>query len=278
MTNLVLPSFWKFVDVVACAIREQRHPRMAASILAHPTVTLRQGKFKGTTSQGSLFPQLLDIFLGIPYALAPTGDRRFRPPVKVKASTENFNATHWGPRCPSGGLEDPEVPDGEDCLNLNVFRPRVWDQNRKLPVLVCIHGGSFNFGYAKATGISSLVAWSPEPLIGVSFNYRLGALGFLPSKVTAKEGLLNLGLRDQSLLLEWVQENISAFGGNPDDVAVMGCSAGAHSVSTTRIFFWKHPFIILFYVKGEFSLSQIFEGHTLHSLFRNGAISISNSM
>src|SRR6202022_3538107 len=112
--------------------------------------------------------------------------------------------------------------------------PRIWDQTKKLPVLVYIHGGSFNFGYAKAAGVSSLVACSPEPLIGVSFNYRLGPLGFLPSKGTAKEGLLNLGLKDQSLLLEWVQENISAFGGNPDDVTLMGCSTGAHSVSTRR--------------------------------------------
>ncbi len=209
---------------------------MAASILANPTVTLRQGTFKGTTSQGSIFPQLLDVFLGIPYALAPTCDRRFRPPVRVNASNETFNAGHWGPRCPSGGIEDPEVPDGEDCLNLNVFRPRIRDGAKKLPVLVYIHGGSFNFGYSKATGVSSLVAWSPEPLIGVSFNYRLGALGFLTSKVMAKEGALNLGLKDQSLLLEWVQENISAFGGNPDDVTVMGSSAGAHSVSNRRKF------------------------------------------
>jgi len=210
---------------------------MAASIVPNPTVTLQQGTFNGTTSQGSRFPQLLDIFLGIPYALAPTGDRRFRPPIRIRSSTEIFNATHWGPRCPSGSVEDPEVPDGEDCLNLNIFRPRDRDQTKKLPVLVYIHGGSFNYGYAKASGISSLVAWSLEPLIGVSFNYRLGALGFLPSKVTEKEGLLNLGLKDQSLLLEWVQENISAFGGNPDDVTVMGCSAGAHSVSTLRNFF-----------------------------------------
>jgi acetylcholinesterase len=210
---------------------------MAASLLANPTVTLRQGTFRGTTSQGSRFPQLLDIFLGIPYALAPTGDGRFRPPIRVISSTETFDATHWGPRCPSGNIEDPEVPDGEDCLNLNVFRPRVRDQTKKLPVLVYIHGGSFNYGYAKPSGISSLVAWSPEPLIGVSFNYRLGALGFLPSKVTAMEGLLNLGLKDQSLMLEWVQENISAFGGNPDDVTVMGSSAGAHAVSTRRNLF-----------------------------------------
>jgi hypothetical protein len=104
------------------------------------------------------------------------------------------------------------------------------------------------------------VAWSPEPLIGVSFNYRLGALGFLPSKLTAKEGSLNLGLKDQSLLLEWVQENISAFGGDPDDVTVMGCSAGAHSVSTVKTGF----FVALIYHFAlhviKFPFNQMFEG------------------
>lgn len=198
--------------------------------MANPTVTLRQGTFRGTASQGSQLQQGIDIFLGIPYALPPTGDRRFRPPVRVEASTEIFNATQWGPICPTNGLDEPSDRD-EDFLNLNVFRPSIWDRSKKLPVLVYIHGGAFNYGCGKDRAISSLVAWSPEPLIGVSFNYRLGALGFLPSKITAKEGLLNLGLKDQSLLLEWVQENISAFGGNPDDVTVMGFSAGAHSVS-----------------------------------------------
>lgn len=77
---------------------------------------------------------------------------------------------------------------------------------------------------------ASMLSWSPEPFIAVSFNYRLGALGFLPSSVSAKEGILNLGLRDQTLLLEWVQHNIEAFGGNPRDVTLAGLSAGAHSV------------------------------------------------
>ena len=77
---------------------------------------------------------------------------------------------------------------------------------------------------------ASMLAWTQEPFIAVSFNYRLGALGFLPSKVAEAEGILNLGLRDQTLLLEWVQQNIEKFGGNPDDVTVVGLSAGAHSV------------------------------------------------
>lgn len=77
---------------------------------------------------------------------------------------------------------------------------------------------------------ASMVAWSESPFIGVSFGYRLGALGFLPSRLTKKEGVLNLGLRDQISLLEWVQENISKFGGDPGNVTLFGLSAGAHSV------------------------------------------------
>lgn len=75
-----------------------------------------------------------------------------------------------------------------------------------------------------------MVAWSEEPFIAVAFNYRLGAFGFLPSKLAQKEGLLNAGLKDQALLLQWVQDNIAEFGGDPNDVTLMGSSAGAHSI------------------------------------------------
>jgi carboxylesterase type B len=77
---------------------------------------------------------------------------------------------------------------------------------------------------------ASMVSWSEQPFVAVSFNYRLGSLGFLPSRVGAKEGILNLGLRDQILLFEWVQENIEAFGGDKNNVTLAGLSAGAHSV------------------------------------------------
>lgn len=78
---------------------------------------------------------------------------------------------------------------------------------------------------------ASMVAWSEHPFVAVSFGYRIGALGFLPSSLSQKEGLLNLGLRDQLLLLQWVQENIANFGGDPANVTLFGLSAGAHSVN-----------------------------------------------
>lgn len=96
--------------------------------------------------------------------------------------------------------------------------------------MVYIHGGAFNRGTASMHNTASMVSWSKQPFIAVSFNYRIGALGFLPSSVTAKEGVLNLGLRDQIVLMEWVQNNIAAFGGDRGRVTLVGLSAGAHSV------------------------------------------------
>ncbi|RDL39149.1 uncharacterized protein BP5553_03489 [Venustampulla echinocandica] len=197
---------------------------------SRPRVTIRQGTIVGARSDRNhgKSPQVLDEFLGIPYALSTAGERRFRPPVPVGASNGEFDAGQYGYRCPAGDAD--ETPLGEDCLNLNIYRPGIQYGRAKLPVLVHIHGGSFNFGAGNNRQISSFVAWSKKPFIGISFNYRLGAFGFLSSKLMGKEGLLNVGLKDQQLLLQWVKDNIAAFGGDPDDVTIMGSSAGAHSV------------------------------------------------
>jgi acetylcholinesterase len=197
-----------------------------------PKITLRQGTYVGNEVVEEGFPQVLEQFLGIPYGQSTAGERRFREPLPVNASTQTFDADQYGNRCPAG----PPFMVSEDCLNLNIWRPKNRPSWTKLPVLVSIYGGSFNFGFAQTRQISNMVAWSTEPFIGLSFNYRVGALGFLPSNLTAKEGLLNAGLKDQALLLEWVQENIAEFGGDPDDVTLMGSSAGAHSVC------WKFSF------------------------------------
>lgn len=194
-----------------------------------PRVAARQGNFVGIEVEKG-FPQPLEQFLGIPYALATGGERRFAPPVSISPGAEEFHAIQYGERCPSDP-RDP-TPEGENCLNLNIFRPKHRDENKKLPVVVYIHGGAFNFGAGNTRQIPHLVAWSVEPMIGISFNYRVGAFGFLPSKFMEEEGLLNVGLKDQALLFEWVQENIAAFGGDPDKVTIMGSSAGAHSVYT----------------------------------------------
>jgi acetylcholinesterase len=203
------------------------------SFASRPRVVLRQGTVIGKQMVGSgdqgISPQTLEYFLGIPYALSTALENRWKPATPIGSGTGEFDAGRLGKRCPAG---EPDFTDmGEDCLNLNIYRPASRPKDKKLPVLVYFHGGSFNFGAGHYRRIDSMVAWSDRPMIGISFNYRLGAFGFLSSKLVKDIGALNLGLRDQSLLLQWVQDNISAFGGDPDDVTIMGCSAGAHSVS-----------------------------------------------
>jgi acetylcholinesterase len=115
-------------------------------------------------------------------------------------------------------------------MTVNIFRQQRSASDEKLPVALYIHGGAFNRGSAKMHNTASMVAWSEKPFIGVSFNYRIGALGFLPSKLTFEEGVVNIGLHDQRFMLQWVQDNIGRFGGDKNDVTIFGLSAGAHSI------------------------------------------------
>lgn len=201
---------------------------------ARPSVTLAQGKVLGI-QLADTFPQAIDAFLGIPYARPPVGELRFRPAVKVPESTDIIDASKYGHAAPGKALltGGPKVEQSENCLTTNIFRPAGDHKTgTRLPVAIYIHGGAFNRGSAAMHNTASMVAWSEEPFVAVSFGYRLGALGFLPSTLTKKEGLLNLGLRDQVFLFEWVQENVEAFGGDPGNVTLFGLSAGAHSVSS----------------------------------------------
>jgi carboxylesterase type B len=125
----------------------------------------------------------------------------------------------------------PKLEESEDCLTINIFRPARVDSSKRLPVALYFHGGAFNRGNAAMHDTASMVGWSEVPFIGVSFAYRVGALGFLPSRLSAAEGILNLGLKDQICAMEWVQDNIVFFGGDKDNVTLFGLSAGAHSVS-----------------------------------------------
>lgn len=204
-----------------------------------PSVKLPQGTVVGIT-QHEGFEKPIHAFLGIPYALPPTGDRRFRPPVKIPESADAIiDASRYGPAAPGKPLlrAGPKLEYSEDCLTLNVFRqaPPSQDQGdgHLLPVAIYVHGGAFNRGSASMHDTASMVAWSEQPFVAVSFNYRIGSLGFLPSSLSAKEGALNIGLKDQKLLFEWVQENIALFGGDKNNVTLFGLSAGAHSVSNS---------------------------------------------
>ena len=214
----------------------------AGGVASAPAVTLRQGTYIGTTLLASpRFPKAVEAFRGVPYAQDTSGENRFRPPKPLPESKETFHAIKRGQICPTDGVVRCGM--GENCLNANIYRTAgLVDKDGfakhgggarkrpRLPVVVYIHGGGFNTGHGTERNMASFVAWAEEPMVAVNFNYRVGALGFLPSDVTAREGLLNLGLRDQQMLLEWVRDNIEAFGGDPENVTVMGLSAGAHSV------------------------------------------------
>lgn len=205
---------------------------MKSSKIERPTTRLKQGMYRGTLLRGAEYPQCLEAYYNIPYAQSTAGSNRFRPPVPIEPSNQSFDASKWGHRPPAPPMGPAMEEEGEDCLNLNIFKPQGYDANTKskLPVMVMFNGGAFNMGSAKARQIDSMLGWSQVPILGVSFNYRVGAFGFLNCKVTEKAGCLNVGLKDQALLLAWVKENIAAFGGDPNQICAVGYSAGAHSI------------------------------------------------
>jgi triacylglycerol lipase len=228
-----------------------------STISSLPTVNIPQATLVGTIIDNA-FPTPVEAFLGFPYAAAPTGALRFAKPVAVQPGNETFKADAFGPRCPGKQLLPPGGGEdiwSENCLTANIFRPTSLPKDQKVPVMVYIHGGAFNRGTARMHNTASMVGYATEGFIAVSFNYRIGALGFLNSKVTEQEGVLNLGLHDQVLMLEWVRDNIAAFGGDEGDVTLVGLSAGAHSVSSiqfTLVRIGSHDVVM----KGESLLMQ----------------------
>ncbi|KAF6834067.1 para-nitrobenzyl esterase [Colletotrichum plurivorum] len=189
------------------------------------------------TYQGRHLPEFSqDLFLGIPFALAP----RLRRSLPLNESwTGARDATRYTIACYATyydfALDAVGATIGEECLNLNIVRPAGATPESKLPVVVWIYGGGFIGGYGgdRNTNTSYTVRNSVEngtPIIAVTINYRLGFLGFPGGRQAVAEGITNLGLRDQRHALRWIQENISAFGGDPGKVTLWGQSAGAISI------------------------------------------------
>ncbi|KAK7221549.1 hypothetical protein V2G26_009552 [Clonostachys chloroleuca] len=210
-----------------------------------PKVQFQHGTVIGFTNNS------IDNFLGIPYADTP---KRLRPPQRLSSPFGSLNATAVPASCPqhpllfnpevfnqlppevSGPLLSSAIPPSvvsEDCLNLIIQRPSSTTPDSKLPVLFWIYGGGFATGSSVPYDYSTLIQESValgQPILVVRVNYRVGAFGFLPGKELQNDGSTNLGLRDQRLALEWVSENIAAFGGDPDKVTIWGESAGSLSV------------------------------------------------
>lgn len=138
--------------------------------------------------------------------------------------------------CFGYGYDQDGYEQSEDCLYLNIIRPANLKDTAGLPVAVWFHGGGLIMGGASDTryNLSFIVEQSVAlntPIIGVGLNYRLSAFGFITGKEVMKEGATNLGFRDQRLALRWINENIKAFGGDPDKVTMFGESSGAESVA-----------------------------------------------
>jgi para-nitrobenzyl esterase len=190
----------------------------------HTQVKTLSGEVRGRTADG------VTSFLGIPYAAAPFGPNRFRPPVPAAPWDGVRDALTHGPTTPAPGYRPPfsdllpvvTIP-GEECLNVNVWTPDPGAAG--LPVMVWIHGGAFVNG-SNSIGVYDGTAFARDGVVLVGVNYRLGAEGFL----LLPDGTPNLGLLDQVAALTWVRDNIAAFGGDPDNVTVFGESAGAMSV------------------------------------------------
>ena len=199
-------------------------------------VSTRQGKLEGDSDAG------IERFRGIPFARPPTGDLRFRAPEPPESWTGTRDARSFGASAPQIGPVNRLIrtvigaagsTQSQDCLYLNVWTPRS-DRSRR-PVMVWLHGGAFILG-SGATRIydGSRLAERGDVVV-VTINYRLGALGFLDWRSVGRgagQVEANLGIRDQIAALEWVRDNIEAFGGDPENVTVFGESAGAMSTAT----------------------------------------------
>src|SRR5215468_3655441 len=167
-------------------------------------------------------------FLGIPYAAPPVGALRWQPPQPAASWSGVRDATQFAPHCPQSASPFGQASTSEDCLYLNVFTPSHQQAGSHFPVMVWIHGGALVTGESNDYDPTALAT---DGVTVVTINYRLGALGFLahPALADSSGQSGDYGLMDQQAALRWVQSNIAAFGGDPQNVTVFGESAGGLS-------------------------------------------------
>jgi para-nitrobenzyl esterase len=208
---------------------------LPAAAAETPAVVTTTGAFKPVPSPTEAG---VNVFFGLRYAAPPVGALRWAPPQTPAAATGTIVAAAPGDACPQTQSTAP-LAQSEDCLFLNVYVPASATPNSNLPVFFWIHGGALIFGTGAQYDPSVMVA--DGNMIAVTINYRLGALGWLvePGLEAASANAFqnvgdagNYGLMDQQFALQWVQQNIAAFGGDPTKVTVAGESAGGLSISS----------------------------------------------
>ncbi|KAF9879145.1 para-nitrobenzyl esterase [Colletotrichum karsti] len=238
LQSLVLAPLGVAAAATNATINTNTNSTSAKACPARPaTATISSGVINGVATSLPNALSAVNKFLGIPYAAPPA---RFALPQPPAPWTNALNTTAFGPSCYQNFVDNPvatrpevtealynnpPAPESEDCLTINVFAPAK-KPRAKRAVIVFIPGGAFQIGNGRAD-LSAFAAY--EDIVAVDFNYRNNIFGF-PSSPQIPITERNLGLYDQRLALQWVQENIASFGGDPDKVTIWGHSAGATSV------------------------------------------------
>lgn len=205
----------------------------SSSKTAGPVAETTAGPIRGTDDGTTR------SFKGIRYAAAPVGEMRWRAPQPPRPWTEIVDASEFGPVAPQPANAVIALGEGaeqsEDCLSLNVFGASSIKAGQAKPVLVWIHGGAYMYGSSRQPLFDGTSMVSGGDVVLVTINYRLGALGFLDLEAFSSPQRRfdsNLALRDVLLALNWVKDNIAAFGGDPEQVTLFGESAGGGMVTT----------------------------------------------
>ncbi len=197
------------------------------------SVKTKNGTFVGKKVKNSL------LFYGIPYAKPPIGKLRWKAPEALSESDKIFEAKYFGASAIQADYEGSPLKHhrkSEDCLTLNIYTSHTSQKKQKQPVIVIFHHGDFSYGSSADPLFyaDNFLKIYPDTVC-VTFNYRLGIMGFIDfSEVPGGDeypDAINLGLLDQIAALRWIKENISAFGGDPENITVMGFEAGAISIS-----------------------------------------------